>query len=811
MKSEISIANVKSNYNFILTKAYGIILPAAFLLSRTNLIKGLMPFGLPLYIAAYGLNVSKIAVALTIILGMLTANGSSNTLITGIAMLLFSIVNITIKSRTNTTSKHTNNKQGIVSDLYAACMGAMSTLIPSIVFVYVRGMLLYDLIIALFQTFIVFVLVFIMKKATIVVDENRDRKTFTNEELISVAIVGALIISSLGDIKFISFSIKNVISILAVLIFSFRCGVAAGASVGVTAGLILSMSSTVAPLLIGCYAFCGLLSGVFKTLGKIGTSLGFLLGNIILTIYLNGSMEALILMKELILAILIFMLIPQKLIIKIPEALGVNTNSSKGEAIFNLRAKEVIISKLNKFSNTFMEVSKTFNEISPAKAIINNQDVSSMLDRVADRICKDCSLCLHCWDKNFYSTYQVMFKIVEKLDNKGFIEREDIPQFFINRCERTADFITTVNNMYEIFKVDMMWKNKLGENRNLVSKQLEELSKAITGLADEIEYDIDFKSEIENTISLMLKREGIRNAKVLAFENKHGKYEVSVSSQGCEGEKVCSNIIEKIVSHVVGKKMVKENLGCTKGITDYDANNKCMIKFVEEEAYSITTGVACVSKHDERYGSVVNGDSYAFINTNDGKFVAALSDGMGSGEKAAFQSRTTINLIEQFMETGFDKDITIKLINSILALNSSDDYYSTIDLSVIDLDNGKTEFVKIGAAPTYIKRNDKIEVIKTASLPAGILGNMEVELVSKQLADGDMLIMISDGILDSYEDIDKNEDKEKMFIKHIEEIKSINPQTIADIVLDKAYKKYDGKPSDDMTVIVVKFWKKLSI
>jgi len=227
-------------------------------------------------------------------------------------------------------------------------------------------------------------------------------------------------VSGIGDFKFLGFNIKNIISVLSILIFSFKSGAAVGATAGVIIGLVLSLSSSVAPLLIGCYALCGLLSGVFKTLGKVGTSLGFLLGSIVLTIYLSTSMEALILMKEILLGIVIFLLIPKKLISKIPEITGAGSAfGNNSEIALNLRIREIIVDKLNRFSKTFTEVAKTFNELSPAKVVINNHDISSMLDRVADRICKNCSLCLHCWDKNFYTTYQVMFKIIESWIVKG--------------------------------------------------------------------------------------------------------------------------------------------------------------------------------------------------------------------------------------------------------------------------------------------------------------------------------------------------------------------------------------------------------
>jgi len=158
----------------------------------------------------------------------------------------------------------------------------------------------------------------------------------------------------------------------------------------------------------------------------------------------------------------------------------------------------------------------------------------------------------------------------------------------------------------------------------------------------------------------------------------------------------------------------------------------CNLKLVEAEVFSITTGMARSSKYENQ----VSGDSYSFMNTGSGKYILALSDGMGTGQAASSQSKVAISLLEQFMETGFDQDTAIKLINSILVLKSDDDSFATIDLSAIDLYDGKIEFVKIGAAPTFIKRQNKVEVVKTVSLPAGILSDIDTELVSKNADNG---------------------------------------------------------------------------
>jgi stage II sporulation protein E len=815
LKSEI--LSQKKVMNFLFDKNYLIILPIALLLGRGQLIRGLMPFGLPFYIAIYQLDVSKITVAVFVLLGMITAGGKQRIYVTVAGMIIFSILNLLNKfsnkkspakcsksTKSSLSSKYNSNSKTYIG---CAVMGLISSLIPELVAVFNRGMLLYDFIIAIFSSLIVFVLVFIFSNTVSLLDRNSKTYVFSDEEFISLVISCALIFCGFGDIKILGFDIKNIVCILAIMILSYRYGAALGAAIGVTAGLVLSMSSSnlsssITPILIGCYAFCGLLSGVFRNLGKVGSGLGFFIGNTMLILYMNGSMEALIYLKEVVLAVCIFIIIPRKFILSISDLIGTNFEPNIGKATISLRAKEMIVEKLNKFSTAFMEVAKTFSEVSTTKTIIHKHDISSMFDRIVDRVCKDCSLCLHCWDRNFYSTYQVMFKIVERLEQKGYIESGDIPSYFIERCERINEFVQVVNNMYEIFKVDIMWRSKLGENRNLLSQQLEELSKAISGLALEIDYDAHFKTEFENTLLIILKREGIRAAEVLAIENKYGKYEVNISHKGCGGRRCCNTVINKIVSDVVGRKMVKDTYGCSKK----DSKNSCILKFVEQEKYSITTGVATISKYDELYGNNISGDNYTFTNSSDGKYVLAISDGMGSGEKASMQSRATINLIEKFMESGFDKDATVKLINSILALKSNDDYFSTIDLCLINLNDGEIEFMKIGAAPTVIKRKEVVDIIKTISLPAGILSNMEIELIHKQLNDGDMVILISDGVIDAFESEDGN--REKAFCKFVREIKSINPQAVADAILDEAYKNSQGKPLDDMTVIVAKFWKK---
>ena len=132
--------------------------------------------------------------------------------------------------------------------------------------------------------------------------------------------------------------------------------------------------------------------------------------------------------------------------------------------------------RLRKFADAFMALSRTFENMAKAGAPSEKHDINLLFDRVADRICRDCSLCLHCWERSFYDTYQVMFRIVESLEARGRVDESGIPAHFMDKCPRINDFVNAVNNMYELFKAGVIWKSRIGESRSVISRQLEGMS-----------------------------------------------------------------------------------------------------------------------------------------------------------------------------------------------------------------------------------------------------------------------------------------------------------------------------------------------
>ena len=131
--------------------------------------------------------------------------------------------------------------------------------------------------------------------------------------------------------------------------------------------------------------------------------------------------------------------------------------------------------------------------------------------------------------------------------------------------------------------------------------------------------------------------------------------------------------------------------------------------------------------------------------------------------------------------------------------------YATLDIEILDLFNGNMEFIKNGACPTYIKRGKNVQMLKSMSLPTGILNNVDLVVYDYDLQDGDILVMCTDGVIDS----NKEYVNKQLWVQYLlEDIEATDAQKIADLIIGEAIDNDYGKQKDDMSVIVAKISKK---
>ena len=176
---------------------------------------------------------------------------------------------------------------------------------------------------------------------------------------------------------------------------------------------------------------------------------------------------------------------------------------------------------------------------------------------------------------------------------------------------------------------------------------------------------------------------------------------------------------------------------------------------------------------------------------------------MGSGEKARECSKITLRLVKQMLSAGFNGEESVKLINSRMNLSQNKEMYSSLDIAILDLFAGKIELLKNGACNTYVKNKKAIKQIKSENLPVGIVENIELKSTTLEVNDGDIIVMYSDGVVDSKENVGK-----EWIEDYLRNISTNNVQKIADLILSEAIDNGFGIAHDDMTIIVTKIVKK---
>ena len=180
------------------------------------------------------------------------------------------------------------------------------------------------------------------------------------------------------------------------------------------------------------------------------------------------------------------------------------------------------------------------------------------------------------------------------------------------------------------------------------------------------------------------------------------------------------------------------------------------------------------------------------------QFVMCLSDGMGSGMDACRESEIVVELLEQFLESGFTQEAAARMVNSALVLKGQEGMFSTVDICAVDLYTGICEFLKAGAASTFIKRDHWVEAISSESLAAGLVQRMDFDMASRKLYHGDYLIMMTDGVLDAL----PTEREEETMKEIIMDIQDETPREVSRGILERVLGYSDYRARDDMTVLV---------
>lgn len=793
-KNEKNKLNMLSN---VFEKDNIVIYLVTFLLSFVGLGGEFSIFSISILAACLASSIPALGIVLISLVGNAICFGTGGALGYFLTMLVMVMTLFIFKPRYNEQER--NEKIKIGKNVL------ISVLAIQIIKYAITGFTLYDILSSITLAIIALVFYKIFVNSIVVLKEFYTRRAFSIEEVIGASLLLAIAVGGIGDISIFGFSIRNVLSILIVMVLGWKNGILVGTTSGVTIGVTMGVITGTEPIMIAAYAISGMIAGILNRFGKIGVVIGFALGNVVLAYVSNGYTVELIHFKEILIASIGLLAVPKNLQIDLEEFIGnskflpvvpgralgkskevANNLNNVSEALEEMANKydnseNIGTEEIKSEKNKQIFITELLNTLEPYKDNMLYEDIANTEGQIINEIF------LYLVDNQEINSEELL-KIFAKCNSYivGFDDK-DISQYL---KENISQMVRAINISYKVSKSEFIWRKRVAQNQKNIGKQLKGVSQAIQSMAKDLAQEEKTEKEYEKEktqIITFLKQKQIEAQDIVI--NKENRFIIEIYfNEILETAKI--ETVEKVLTKVLNEKIVLYD--------EVEIGQK--LNFISDDKYVMAIGKASKTKSK----SEDSGDSMLQVRLKDGKYLVAISDGMGSGEEAKQSSSQTLNLLENLLLSGFDKKVSLGLINSAL-MNQNKETFATLDIAIVDLYTGNIEFIKSGACPTYIKNKKRVQVIKSSSLPTGIVEELKIETFDRDIQRGDIVLMCSDGILDSNIEYKNKE----LWVKYmLEDVETTNTQKIADLLLNEAIDNNFGVAKDDMSVIVCKFMEK---
>ncbi|HAT4247449.1 TPA: stage II sporulation protein E [Clostridium perfringens] len=764
-----------SSIGLIMAMVAGLLISRVYLDMTFGVVQVLAPFGLAYLIAITNYEKKYIlSSSLGVIVGYITLFNKVNNF--SAYIIISTIVIIISMSKLNKKARNIASFITVFSGLfiYGVLVGSSDIILHFI------G--------AISVTALVFPIYYVVSYTLKCIEEINTQHFFSIDEIVSIELFICLLIVGIGTLSINDISFRNIAAILFIVVLAFISDTNMGAGAGITMGIILGFATGNLMESIAIYGACGLVAGIFRESGKLFTALSFNIIFVIVTLY-SGVFNNISFIEALV-GTGIFLLIPKKIYNKI--SLEINKDKKVGHfsEVRFAEIKDELTERLRDFTEVLSIMGKSLNNlVGNDKLAIKNKG-NALVENLSDRTCSDCDMRYMCWKRELHQTYNAFSDLIRNYENNS----GSFPHELEKKCIKKYALVKNLEDIMNIYMVNETLKSRLGEGRKILSNHINNMSVTISEIVDEFGNELHLCTDVEKSIKKSLLKYGINFGSLICYNDKNGRIKIKMQMENCMGSQACIKTVLPIISETIGKNMSIGSEGCNIN----SKNNMCEIVIEEAPKYHINSHVAVATKEGEKF----TGDSYSYGRTKDGNYITVISDGMGSGPEAGLESKVSVEIIEKFMEVGFDEKIAIDAVNAIMSIKfSEDEKFSTLDMNKIDLYTGNAKFMKVGAIESFIKRGNKVEVINSNTLPFGVLEEPDVDTVEKQVGNGDVIVSISDGILDVKND---GSFDTTWLIEFLKNTKYRQPKDLSIAILEKAKELSGGKAKDDMTVVVSK-------
>ncbi|MBQ7916237.1 MAG: SpoIIE family protein phosphatase [Firmicutes bacterium] len=568
--------------------------------------------------------------------------------------------------------------------------------------------------------------------------------------------------------------------LFCVMICAYGRGLSYALLVGLPAAAVLRMMNVSSESFMILCAVVAILCCFFRELSKGAAALGATVGGMMLLLLYQGQ----VILWEMVMLLsagLAFIILPEKWYERYIWATPLQEASGAGA----VRTMQQHVNRmLSRSAASMEEMGDLLRECNREKSL-NSLDTSRIIEDLSQRVCDGCHFHSVCWGGSFSETYETIAAIMEAGRSKGIIEKKDIPLYFLNRCRNSDEFIKRTNRHYELYRLNLSWENRMRRSAMISAEQMHSMADMLQNMRNYLCAQLELDQNLSTRLQEELGRANVPVQRTQVLKDlKTDRYTLNVQVNTGHSQKL-KNQLEARISSLLGIPVqVTDTRMIKQGLWDWKMEEVCRLR--------VEGSMVCKGK--ER----INGDSTWMGRLPGGRYVAAISDGMGIGCRAGGESERALHLLRLLLNAGAEEAEAIRLLNSMLLLCGDGEHFSTIDMVVLNLYSGSVHIAKAGSAATILKRQGRIQIYRSDNVPVGIVEKAEWEAFQDQVGEGDWIVLASDGVFDQS---CGSEAVERKIRSVMLQEGNCNSQGMAQRIFDTVKSEEN---EDDMTIIAMK-------
>ncbi len=656
------------------------------------------------------------------------------------------------------------------SSFIGSVIAFCSLFLSGIIYLWFDEVALLPLIILIGESIIAFFSSYLFIKAFNLHFYRGSVDAFSKKEVFSLTVSIGISLMCLCSISVQGLSPGRIFATVLLMFICLFKGAGASAVAGALTGIFLSFTAD-GEYLFPAFVIASLVGGFLSESGQTVVSLSFTAVFFTVSLFTCDIAEGWLSLIEPIIGCSIFLLIPASRISELEDYLDKMLSVHK-------KTDDFALAQILKTASANMEsVAVIVDDVSRKLDRIINPEVNRLFSLLQQKVCDKCEKKSACWNKGFDSTASDILKIMG-------VEKAGHGRIGLSvTCPRYDLLCNALSSSFPSYSNAIATKNKITEMRRILTDQFSGMSDFLYGLSENISQSRTRDKGKSAYLKTALRDSGIPVERLDCF---FFRGRVTVEIFLFQEDRTYIKKIRPLIEFVTKRRFDEpetENSGTS-----------LFLLFREKAAYTVKSGY---SQRSMKAGNLC-GDTVGIFTSDCGFLNYLISDGMGTGSRAAIDSNLVTSVIEKLICSSFSYESACKTVNNALIMKSTDESTATVDAVQINPYNCNAVFYKAGGTLSLIRSGDSVSVIEKVSLPLGIIRNTLPVREEKELKKGDIILMLSDGVT--------NRDCGWINDELLAWSKS-DMQSLASHIASLAALRSESASRDDITVVALKIEK----